>query len=187
MTNAIASISFGMGCVGMLVAIFMFRKYHIDRTRDDLFRLRDALTLFSYDHGLIESTAYRNLRQLINLLIRYTHRLSLSRLILLTALSRVFNAKAPISPAYTQWKDSVASLSARQREELERIHAAALTLMVKHVIRNSPLLWAVALWVGFGITIRQPNLNRVKSSTLRAMVTRAPTDLLEEDAYAGAV
>jgi len=185
MANATELISFGLGCLGLLFLFFMYGKYRIDKTRDDLFALRDELFLFAYDHGLMERAAYRNLRQLINGLIRYTHRLSMARLLWLAFVCRVFGIKHKPSKIFSEMNASMATLPAEQRAVFDQFHSRANNIMAKHIVLRSPMLMAIAPSVAIYIIITHETIHRVKSSTLNAMTKRAPKeamDILEEEA-----
>ena len=127
---------------------------HADNLRDELFTVRDKMFLYALDRGILGNPAHENLRRLMNSLIRYAHRVSLGRLLLLDLSSRVFKIKSTPPKTYMEWVEAVAALSDDEAECMRDFHAQAMFLMMKHIVSGSPLLWAACVvWAAFHVAV----------------------------------
>src|SRR6266478_6769293 len=137
----IAALSLIVSLVFLLVIWGWFSGYRADNLRDQLFTLRDEMFLYAFDQGMADTAAHENLRLLMNGLIRYAHRVSLGRLVLLDVSQRVFKIKPSAPALYVEWAKAVAALPDDEAQRMRGFHEAAMLLIIKHMISGSPLLW----------------------------------------------
>lgn len=139
----VAATSFGFSLVCLWGLAWAFRDYQEDNLRDQLFALRDEMFLYADDEGLMDSPAHQNLRALMNGLIRYTHRVTFLRVLVLLTLRHLAGVKIPEAPSFKKWNAAVAKLPLQQREKFKTFHHRAGALMIKHIVLTSPLMWLV--------------------------------------------
>lgn len=146
-TNLAAALWALMGLGGLFALYLAFRDLRSDDLRDRLFTIRDEMFLYAYDHGLVDTAAYRNLRVLLNSLIRYAHKVSFARLLMLAAAPRVFGLRSSPPAEMLEWRESVESLSAPHREKLKEFHTATLLTLWWHLVSGSPLLMSAYILI----------------------------------------
>jgi hypothetical protein len=177
-----AAMSMIISGVLLLVTVCLYSGYRADNLRDKLFTLRDEMFLYSLDHDLVGTPAHENLRRMMNSLIRYAHRVSLARLMFLDFSRRVLKMTRKPPQIYVEWVEAVAALPAEQAERMQRFHAEAMLLIMKHMISGSP-----PLWLACGVVV----IHDVISKSTRAFIDgvvgavtrRVPSlDLFEADA-----
>jgi hypothetical protein len=135
--------------LGCLVAIgCLYRDFRSDNFRDQLFTLRDEMFLYVLNEGITETAAHRNLRLVMNHFIRYAHRVSVSRLLLLDLCDRVFAIRQSPPNVYVEWVEAVDALPVHQAQRLREFHDKAMFLMEKHLVSGSPPLW-LTYWLGY--------------------------------------
>src|SRR5215813_4061012 len=150
----VAAFSVIVSAVFTLVIWGRIAGCHADNLRDQLFTVRDKMFLYALDRGILDNPAHENLRLLLNSLIRYAHRVSLGRLLLLDLSSRVFKIKPAPPKTYVQWVEAVAALPDDEAERMRDFHAQAMFLIMKHMVTGSPLLWAACVvWVAFHVAV----------------------------------
>jgi hypothetical protein len=176
----LAGMSIIVSLIFLLVEWRLFSGYRADNFRDQLFTLRDEMFLYALDEGIADTVAHENLRLILNRLIRYAHRVSLGRLLLLDLCGRLFRNRPSTPRVYAQWSEALAALPADQAQHLLSFHNKAMVLMMKHVISGSPLLWLGCGLVAFYVHIFKSTrifLDRIVNS-----LKRRSLDLLETDA-----
>jgi hypothetical protein len=142
-STAVNAISSWLSILGLIVLVFwLYRSYRIDKFRQEMFALRDALFDAAADSGQIsfDTPAYGMLRSTMNGYIRFGHRLSLLHLLVFWALSRPEYLRRGGESFEAQWASAVGSAPTEAREELSRFRAEMEGLLVKHVAMNSPIL-----------------------------------------------
>lgn len=178
----LTAMSIIVSLVFLLVEWFLFSGYRADNFRDQLFTLRDEMFLYALDEGIADTPAYENLRLILNRLIRYAHRVSLGRLVLLDLCRRLLRITPSTPPLYAEWDEAVAALPPNQARRFRDFHDTAMLLMMKHIISGSPLLWVGFVVIASHIVIFKSTrifLDRIVS----ALTRRLPSlDLLEADA-----
>jgi hypothetical protein len=178
----VAALSLVVSAALLLVILWLMWGHRDDSLRDQLFTLRDEMFLYAFDHGITDTIAYENLRRLINSLIRYAHRVSLGRLLLLDLSQRVFKIKPSVPPTYAGWVEAVAALPADEAERMRGFHAEAMLFIMKHMITGSPLLWLASCVVVFHVIVFKSTRAFIES-IVNAVTRRLPSlDLLEADA-----
>lgn len=142
-----------------LLLFWLYRDYCVDKFRQEMFALRDELFdlgragTVSYSHP-----AYGLLRSTMNGFIRFGHRFTLLHALAITLIARErVDEKAEDSfPA--RWEKSTRDLSPEALEVLRRYRMRMHVLVLKHVLRSSPILVAsivapLAGWVALRLCL----------------------------------
>jgi len=124
----------GLCAISLIGLIVMVRAVQIDSLRDFLFGLRDEMFLYAFDEELIESPAYRNLRVMMNSLIRYAHRASFAHMILLMIAKRSFHIETAEPPLLKEWSRAVDELPSPQAEKFREFHARVQHALFRHMV-----------------------------------------------------
>jgi hypothetical protein len=178
----IAGISLAISMTFIVVIWRCMASFHDDNLRDQLFTVRDEMFLYAVDRGITDTPAHENLRLLMNSLIRYAHRVSLGRLLLLEYSQRVFKIRPSTPATYVEWAKAVDALPADQAERMRDFHDQAMLVITKHMITGSPLLWCASAVVVFHIVVFKSTRVFI-DSVVRAVRRRVPpVDLFEADA-----
>jgi hypothetical protein len=169
--------------LALLLVIWRFMSgFRSDNLRDQLFTLRDEMFLYALDQGFANTAAHENLRRLMNSLIRYAHRVSLARLLLLDCSRRIFKLNPGIPPSYVEWIQAVDRLPPEKGLRMREFHATAMILMMKHMIAGSPFLWFVSGLVAFHVVVFK-STRLLIDAIVSAITQRVPSmGLFEADA-----
>jgi hypothetical protein len=189
----VAAFSLFISATFTLVIWWLMSSFRDDSLRDQLFTVRDKMFLYAVDQGIADTTAHQNLRLLINSLIRYAHRVSLGRLLLLDISRRVLKITPSEPKTYVEWVEAVDALPVEQAQRIKEFHEEAMLLIMKHMVTGSLYLWCASLVVVFHIAVFKSTrvlLHDIFKSTrgffdgIVRSVTRGvpPGDLFEADA-----
>jgi hypothetical protein len=149
----------------------------VDTTRADLFELRDEMFLYATDNGLLETEAYRHLRDLMNSFIRYAHRLTATRMLLINIA--VLVVPLPQSLSFrTMWTPCLDMLDEDRRKTMILFHNRLKTILARHIVHRS-----LVLKVTFPIYVIYRN-RMVKDDAMREVVDRVPWATMEKEAAA---
>jgi hypothetical protein len=113
----------------------------VDETRSDLFYLRDQMFLYAFDNNLLDTDAHRQLRDLMNNFIRYAHRLSATRVMMIYIASRWI--LPPSSSFSATWNKSLTLLNDKDRSEMQSFLQKHKIIIVTHMIHRSIVLRAI--------------------------------------------
>lgn len=143
-------------CTIFLVLWVMFftmhRSYHIARTRQRLFGIRAGLFNSALNGQIgFDDPAYRQVRQVLNGMIRFTHNLSFFRLLAIVFFNRYVH-KGLLGHFNGQLEKALGKLTSEQKELLLNSLDEAHLQIVRHLMSVS-LLWPAfkLLSVIFGI------------------------------------
>jgi hypothetical protein len=166
-TAAVAGIA-----ISAWVLFYEYPRSAIERTRNELFSLRDEL----FDLGQkgeipFDSDAYTILRGLLNGMIRYAHDISGTQLIA-TQLIRSKSATQYSEQIKSRWKKAQSALPAKSRSEAGRIMSRATDAMFGLIVGRSVLL-STLLSV---IIIALIAIHALKSATKRLHNTLITTE-----------
>lgn len=160
----INTIFFGINIL-LLIAIwnFMLKKTLLDHYRDQLFDLREeARTFFLQNDIPLDSTAYKNLRDLLNAHLRFTELFTFFKFIYL-------EIEIKSNKGLQEYlKDGIEKQFATKNPTLEdfthHVREKAKIILLNHMINSSGIIWLLAF--AFSPFVIAWNLLRV----LRAMV-----------------
>jgi hypothetical protein len=185
----VAAFSVVISMVFVLVIWRWMSGLRDDNLRDQLFTVRDQMFLYALDRGIADTPAHENLRVMLNSLIRYAHRVSLGRLMLLDISQRVFKIKPSPPATCVDWVKAIEALPSDEVKRMRNFHEQAMFLIMKHMITGSPLLWCAAGVVVFHFVVFKSTRVFIKSTRVfidgivRAVTRRVPSvDLFEVDA-----
>ena len=155
MTPVVQIVRFSFGLV-LVWAIFYLsiRPLLLDILRHRLFAIRDGLFDFAADGGIdFDDINYRELRNDINDLILFAHRISFTRLLLSRWTKEEYGDDT--HAAIQQWFSRVDQLPNLQRRKLLEARSTALHQVVAYMFNRSPALYVVTtvlkiigLWAG---------------------------------------
>jgi len=178
-TQFVSALSVGVSLAGLFWLYFLFREYRVDSLRDDIFETRDEMFFYACENNLLDDPAHKNLRLLMNNIIRYAHQISLRRLIALSVITQTCKITIPESESYIQWKKSISVLSPSHAARFDEFHNKVQFLMLKHVITGSPILLTVGVLVGGQIIVFH-SAHQIISKLVNTLSQRIPPiDLLE--------
>jgi hypothetical protein len=132
-------ITFFLVCAGLVAVVRLWHAYHTDLVRAELFALRDEMFLYAVDNKLLDSEAYQHLRNLMNGLIRYAHRLSAGRLLILSVATRLFPGALP-QAALTEWRSRADLLPKQQKDAMYEFHRREGLVIASHLANRSLIL-----------------------------------------------
>ena len=174
--NVATALSLTVAMALLLVIWRALAGYRDDNLRDQLFAIRDEMFLYALDHGIAETAGHEHLRLLMNRLIRYAHRVSLVRAVLLDLGRRAFKITPSASPLCREWVEAVDALPADQAQAMRDFHEKATAAIVIHMINGSPVLWSASDLILFHVIV----FESLRVFTRR--VVNSLKNLLEADA-----
>lgn len=144
--NLITVISSGLAVFVLVIFYFWFYKqYQIDRSRQELFALRDELFDYAADGNInFDHPAYIFLRQTMNGMIRFTHRVDI-----LTIFGVLFvKVTLPTEPDSFQRQFQEALLkieSEEKRKKLLHFSEQMNLIIIGHIIKSSIIAFFLAV------------------------------------------
>jgi len=169
-----------------MLIYFGVREYRVDHTRQKLFAIRDELFDYAADGGIgFDEVAYGRLRTLLNSLIRFSHRLTFSRLVFSSVAAEFVTPQISERPhqKLTNAIDAIPSEEAKTK--LRDIHRRIALCIVRHLITGSPLGLAyvsvyvlraiVRLHIGRGQISKLPPVDRLEDDAMLAEEAREST------------
>jgi hypothetical protein len=157
-----------------------WRGYHLDLFRQRLFAIRQELfDLAARGEVEFNGYAYGGLRQQINALIRFAHRLSFLR----AAIIVTFSPPKPQGAAHSfeSWQQSVAALDPAVRDRLRAIHLEVVFQMARYIVMTSPLL-LIPLGIAWCVINLVVGAHRLRGFIARQATCLHALELLEEEA-----
>lgn len=190
-----ASFEMLVACAGAAACwslwFYFIKEYRISAFRERLFSIRDELFAFAADDGVpFDSPAYLQLRDLINGMLQFAHRVSF--LTLLTS-ARNSSSNPKNSNPHQRWKKSLEVLEPAAKERLEQIHEEIFSAYMKQLVEGSIVLFpiAVILFIGFSLraqlkryfSAQQTGRGDAKTAMVRDLARTLDAQRLEEEAY----
>lgn len=134
-------------CVGLVILwvliLYCWPGYVLDRVRQELFSLRDELFDAAASGAVsFESPAYRTLRDLMNGMIRFAHRMMSTSLLV---LCKLVVSVPPRVGALDRWNEELGCVSESERRVLLGFHDRMFRVFYRHLVWKSPLLAAMYL------------------------------------------
>ena len=136
------SVNIGLACVLIFVCV---RRYRLDALRHHLFVCRDELFDLALDGTLnFNDEAYVMLRQSINRMLRFSHKFSLARVLLIHYLCRGSAFDAVREAREREWSEALRALPNDDvRDRVQMIRTSFLLEVVKHTIPG----WCLWIWL----------------------------------------
>lgn len=129
-----------------LIVFVLYRKYRVDALRHRLFVVRGELFDYALANGLaFNDPAYVMLRDSINSMLRFAHKISATRFLVLSTAVRWFSCTEMVTARERQWQEALARVAVpEQRRKIVELHEQALLAIVRHTTLGS-ILWALPL------------------------------------------
>lgn len=141
----INTIFFGINII-LLIAMwnFMIKRTLLDYYRDQLFDLRSEVRAFFLDKGIaLDSSSYKNLRDLINGHLRFTERITFARFIVLE--TEVKNNKDLQAFLKDEIEKRFSTSNPELREFTSKVRERSKVILLNHMVNSSGFVWVIAL------------------------------------------
>ncbi|MHB1022402.1 MAG: hypothetical protein ACYC46_04210 [Acidobacteriaceae bacterium] len=192
MNGAFELLTASIGAAFCWVLWFYFlKKQREDSFREELFEIRAELfNLAASGEISFDNRSYVELRYLINGMLRFGHRISLTSSLIASSLA---DRDAKGTTAYHRWKESLDKLPDNTKHRLNELHERMFKAYMKHLVRGSAILSLIAVYFVakatftalFGYVFR-PNRNThfdVIDIAVNNIANSFNTTALEETAY----
>lgn len=148
MNNAFEMLAASIGAAACWILWFYFLKeQRVDSFREELFTVRgDLFKTAARGDISFRNPSYVQLRDLINSMLRYGHRISFRGLIIARHLAA--EDMWP-SSAYARWKASLDAQEPEVRTELNAIHERMFRAYAEHLVNGSIVLRIMKNWFAF--------------------------------------
>lgn len=172
MNSQIALIFVLLGLLMLWVVYFScYKQYRIEETRMKLFSIRNEL----FDYAMAGSIsfnhpAYGLLREIMNSMIRFTHKIDWVTLILLYMGLRNIR---PIKGKFEMFIEELNTLPDEVKKELSKYLRHMDTAITSHLIKSSILMMSLTVIFGLYVLIRQGccDLNNLKNEIKKQLPT----------------
>lgn len=134
--EGVAEIVWTATHVALLVLILvLLHRHRIDVLRHRLFVLRDELFDYALENDIsFQAPAYVRLRRRINSMLRFAHRINLTRFLLLLVAGTKLHRTGMLEEYDHQWRDALAQLGCEEhRNRIADIRERALFEASKHM------------------------------------------------------
>jgi hypothetical protein len=150
-TEMISTLHSAMGLLFLwCVCCFCFRGYLIDAFREELFGLRDELFNYVASIGIpFDDDRHTLLRNFINVTIRFSHKLTFFRLVLVQISKTEYPAMYRDDPI-DRWKKALDTLPADQKNSLIIFQLRVMRAAVLQMVWRSPFLIPVLIFYAAG-------------------------------------
>lgn len=122
-----------------LIVFVLYPKYRVDALRHRLFVMRGELFDYSIANGLpFDDPAYGMLRSRINSMLRFAHKISIARCLLLTAAIRWFSCPEMIADRDRRWQEALGRVAVPEhRRKIVELHEQVLLTVGRHTVLGS--------------------------------------------------
>ncbi len=153
--NLVTIFSSGIGVIALLVFYFWFYKqYRIDRTRQSLFAVRDEM--FDYataGHISFDDPAYILLRQTMNGMIRFTHRVDILTIFGMF-LAKLFMPRENDSSFDKLFNKALTNIESREvRQRVFQFYMRMNLIVIAHIVKSSILALVLSAFAIVGMSI----------------------------------
>lgn len=129
-----------------LIVFVLYPKYRVDALRHRLFVIRGELFDYAIGNGLpFDDPAYVMLRDSINSMLRFAHKISVPRVLVLSVAVRWFSCTEMITDHDRQWREALGGVEfAEHRRKIVELHERVLLTVGRHTILGS-IFWVLLL------------------------------------------
>ena len=158
----------GFSLAGLWVFYFwIYWQYRIDKTRQELFAIRDELFDYAADGNIsFNHSAYGLLRITMNGMVRFTHKINLLGLVAISLSFYSSRVPGNFRQKFEEEVNTIESMEARKK--LKEFHLRMNMVIVDHLIKSSVPLMAMTVLIVTIIVIQQGWKN------LKAALTNLP-------------
>lgn len=131
---------------------WFYWQYRVEKTRQDLFFTRNELFDYAAQGNIsFDHPAYGMLRQLMNSMIRFTHKFDL-----ITTLCLFFGLRniEPDSGKLNRLMEEIEKLPTDTKETFSKYMLRMDMILVSHLIKSSIILMTVVVYFGLSIVIK---------------------------------
>lgn len=131
-----------------------YRRYRLDRFRDEIFEIRGQLFLLAAQGSLsFDHPAYGNLRQTLNGFIRFGNRLSLSSFVTFAFFTDEQSPHRQYGRrARAQWEKAVSSLEQPVKDQVLDLESAMHVALLRHLFLSVPLVVLYVFFLALPVT-----------------------------------
>lgn len=124
-----------------VIVFVLLRKCRVDALRHQLFVVRGELFDYALSNGLaFDDPAYVMLRSSINSMLRFAHRVSFARFLVLSAALRWFSCTEMIRDHERQWQEALGRVGdAEHRRKIVELHEQVSLAVSRHTAIGSIL------------------------------------------------
>lgn len=141
--SSAAHLMLAFGALWVL-CFLLWKEYRLDSLRERLFFLRQKLFNLALEGQIsFDDPAYAYLRVRLNSMIRFGHRFTVARLVIISLLRRRSCEFDDANQYEARWKEALQRLTPEQQEVLLSIHDDALVIAVRHMLSGSPVLLVI--------------------------------------------
>lgn len=122
-----------------LIVFVLYPRYRVDALRHRLFVVRGELFDFALANGLaFNDPAYVMLRSRINSTLRFAHKISVARCLVLSAAVRWLSCPEMIADRDRQWQEALERVSVPEhRRKIVEMHEQVLLTVGRHTVLGS--------------------------------------------------
>lgn len=184
MTNFGPALHLGFSLILLWGILFLcWRPYRLDLLREKLFAIRNDLFFFAACGGIsFNDPRYRTLRDLMNGVIRYAHRLSATQLFL-TVITHGAHPDEKWKEPMKQWREGVEALPSDAKRKLISSHDEMFRIVMKHIAAGNPiLLTAFSLLKAVRFVVREVTGGTTQNLTVLKVGRDLNLNLIEAEA-----
>ena len=148
-------VASGLSLAGLWILYFwFFWKYRIDKTRQELFAIRDELFDYAASGDIsFDDPAYGLLRTTMNGMVRFTHEIYFLDLVALFISKYLSTTPGNFTERFNEEINRIQSIEARKK--LKEFHIRMNMVIVEHLIKSSIPLLVLAILLVIIIVIQE--------------------------------
>ncbi len=156
---------------------YLWRDYRLDSFREDIFSVRDRMFLYAAQGNIdFDNPAYTILRNRMNIILRYGHVFTLTRLLLVRNVPKEFRDENLV-----RWEAAVLTLPETVQFEIRQFNLSCLIYVLQHIVYYSFFRYLLIrpfmiFWNPFDV--RKMTLNR---PSVVDNVERLESDAIEQE------
>ena len=122
-----------------VIVFVLLRKCRVDALRHQLFVVRGELFDYALSNGLaFDDSAYVMLRSSINSMLRFAHKVSFARFLVLSAAFRWFSCTDMITDHERQWQEALRNVGDDEHlQKIVELHEQVLMAVSRHTVLGS--------------------------------------------------
>ncbi|SRR6266567_1343210 len=156
---------------------YLWRDYRLDAFRDHVFSIRDRMFLYAANGNIsFDDPAYTILRNRMNVLLRYGHEFTLTRVILV-----LLNHDRFKSPAIVKWEKAVEELTEETQRKMREFNLCLAVALLQHIVYHSFFRYVLVRPFMFLVNPFQVR-EMVERPNVVLTVERLESDALEQEA-----
>src|SRR5437867_4829199 len=150
------TLSAWFAAFGLWIYFFwVYRDYRLDAFRQKLFAVRDELFDYAAQGNIsFDHPSYRTLRQHLNGMLRFAHRLTIGWIIGIS-IARLLRSEREVDDRLARQHERIfANAPSSSRADLARLHEHAMLLAIEHLLLTSLIFWLAVVPIVVVFVIR---------------------------------